>query len=94
MKPRQRPLARAVAGALHHLGERMEPKKWDELTEAEKIEALRQELRALRRLAGVLVEKAMRQEHHRHGENGVLLVPMGLHQDGGGMQRGGNDPLA
>lgn len=75
--------------------EKSGPRKFDDLTADEKIEALRQELRALRRLAGVLVEKAVRQEHHRHGENGILLVPMGLHGDGHAQVEGRRiDPLA
>lgn len=72
----------------------MEPKKWDELTEAEKIERLRAELRGTRMLLQVLLGNMQRMQHHTHGDHGALMVPMALHE-GGGMQRGGiPDPLA
>jgi len=72
----------------NNIGAQMTMKKFDELTDAEKIERLRCELRTLR-----YVSQAMNQLRsdindlrvHQHSENGAVLVKLPEFSKGGGL---------
>ena len=65
---------KAITGSTNYLG----PKPWDELTADERIELLRQELRAWRDFSSRLMERLSILEGHQHGNNGEILIQ--LHQ--------------
>jgi hypothetical protein len=51
-------------------------KNWAELTDAEKIERMRQEVKRLLMLVNRHDRGLGRMEEHRHGDGGELLVPL------------------
>jgi|SRR5882762_4041734 len=52
------------------------PKKWENCTDAEKIERLRDEARKWQRICGQLLDRIATLEGHQHGANGEIMIQL------------------
>jgi hypothetical protein len=52
------------------------PKKWEECSDAEKIERLREECRKWQKISAALLDRVCTLEGHQHAGNGEILIQL------------------
>jgi hypothetical protein len=63
------------------LAKPMRNKTWDEMTPDQRMEAMREEVRYLRRTITVMEKEIGRLNKHQHSQDGSLMVPL-KHREG------------